>query len=101
MSRKNIKVIEKEPQGTFDYHYDSANMVLVVRWNSNNFVALVTDCQAVNQIGSGEQYSRVQRKTTVVGFWTFYCAIFDNQMGGVDRMDQNIAYHITSVRPEK
>ena len=37
---KELKVITKEDRGSYNYRYDSANKVIVVRWNENSAVAL-------------------------------------------------------------
>ena len=37
---KDNKAIGKESRGAYDFRYDSANIILVVRWNGNNVVTL-------------------------------------------------------------
>ena len=51
---KDNKAIENKSCGIFDFRYDSANKVLVVRWNDNNVVTLASNCQLDRPVGSSK-----------------------------------------------
>ena len=61
---KDIKVIGKKNNGSYDYSYHSANKLIVVRWNDNSIVTLASKCQPVNPVGTTKQYSRKEKKNS-------------------------------------
>ena len=61
---KDIKVIGKEDRGSYDYRYDLANKLIVVRWNDNSVVTLASNCQPVNPVGTTKLYSRKEKKNS-------------------------------------
>ena len=61
---KDIKVISKEHRGSYGYRYDSANKLIVVRWNDNSVVTLASNCQPVNPVGTTKLYSRKEKKNS-------------------------------------
>ena len=61
---KDIKVIGKKNNGSYDYRYHSANKLIVVRWNDNSIVTLASKCQPVNPVGTTKQYSRKEKKNS-------------------------------------
>ena len=89
---KDNKAIGKESCGTYDFRYDSANKILVVRWNDNSVVTLASNCHLVHPVGTSKRYSRSEKKMLDISE-TSLVKYYNKNMGGVDRMDQNIAYY--------
>ena len=85
------KEMAKKPRGTMGYHYNTTNKIVVTRWNDNSFVTLASNCRAVNPIGKEKWYSRRKRKIIEVDepYVVWY---YNQNMGGVDWMDQNISF---------
>ena len=54
-SIKDNKVIGKESSRTYNFRYDSANKILVVRWNDNSIVTLASNCQPVHPVGTSKR----------------------------------------------
>ena len=59
---KDNKAIGKESRGTYDFRYDSANKILVVRWNDNSVVTLFSNWQPVYLVGASKCYSRSEKR---------------------------------------
>ena len=57
------KEMAKKPRGIMDYLYDSANKIVVTRWNDNSVVILASNCQAFNLVGKAKWYSRRKGKS--------------------------------------
>ena len=41
----------KKPRETMEYLYDSANKIVIPRWNDNSIVTLASNCHAVIPVG--------------------------------------------------
>ena len=59
---KNNKASGKESRRTYDFRYDSANKIFVVRWNDNSIVTVASNCQPVHPVGTSKRYSRSEKK---------------------------------------
>ena len=44
---KDLKQMSKTERGSYDYAYDESNGLIVVRWNDNNIVNIVSNCHGV------------------------------------------------------
>ena len=44
---KDLKQMSKTERGSYDYAYDESNGLIVVRWNDNNIVNVVSNCQGI------------------------------------------------------
>ena len=90
----------KKLRGTMDYRCDSANKTVVTRWNDNSVVTLASNCQAVNPVGKAKRYSSKERKITAVDE-PYVVQYYNQNMGGVDCMDQNISFYRIPVHAKK
>ena len=90
----------KKPHGTMDYRCDSFNKTVVTRWNGNSVVTLASNCQAVDPVGKAKRYSSKERKITGVDE-SYVIRYYNQNMGGVDCMEQNISFHRIPVRGKK
>ena len=86
------KEMAKKHRGTMDHCYDSAKKIVVTRWNDNCVVTLASNCQVVNLVGKTKRYSRKKRKIIEVDK-PYVVRYFNQNMCGVDRMDQNISFY--------
>ena len=62
--RNNI-AIGKESPGTYNFRYNSAHKILIVRWNGNSVVTLVSNCQPVHAVGTSKLYSRSEKRCSI------------------------------------
>ena len=94
------KEMAKKHRGTMDHCYDSAKKIVVTRWNDNCVVTLASNCQVVNLVGKTKRYSRKKRKIIEVDK-PYVVRYFNQNMCGVDRMDQNISFYRIPVHAKK
>ncbi|KAI4470380.1 transposase is4 [Holotrichia oblita] len=92
--------IKHSQRGHYVISYDTTNQVLLCRWNDNSVVTLTTNYQGVTPINQSTRYSFASSKTIIVTQPNFI-KNYNENMGGTDRMDQNVAYYRTSLRSKK
>ena len=63
-----------------------------VRWNDNSVVTLASNCQPVHPVGTSKRYSRSEKKMLDIPEPSLV-KYYNKNLGGVDQMDQNIAYY--------
>lgn len=70
------------------------------RWNDNSVVTLASNCHGIKPVGSVRRWSRAEGRQVSI---TQPALInkYNSNMGGVDRMDQNIAVYRISIRSRK
>jgi len=84
-------------RGTFDHRLDSTSNIAVVRWHDNSVVTLASNCQGVEPVGSAKRWSSAE-KCRVDITQPYVVFQYNKYMGGVDRMDQNIATYRISIQ---
>ena len=94
------KELEKSPRGTFDKAYDASSGLVVVRWNDNNIVNVVSNKYGVAPIQTASRWSRAERRVIRID-QPFAITHYNKTMGGVDRMDQNVEMYRVGIRSKK
>lgn len=92
--------MSKTARGTFDQSFDVTNGLVVVRWNDNNIVNVVSNVHGIEPIQTASRWSRTERARIRIP-QPFAIRHYNQTMGGVDRMDQNIAKYRISIRSKK
>lgn len=92
---------KKTTRGTFEYMFDEKeNNVLLVRWNDNNVVTLVSNVFGVKPLVKAKRWSNSEKKIVEIDQPNLI-AQYNQCMGGTDRMDQNISSYRCSIRSKK
>lgn len=97
---KSINEMKKTKRGSYDYATDVKSGLLVVRWNDNSIVNLVSNKVGVHPIQTARRWSRAEKKKVDVP-QPFLIRHYNRTMGGVDRMDQNIEKYRVGIRSKK
>ena len=97
---RSVKEMQKTPRGTYDYAYDTRNGLIVVRWNDNNIVNVVSNQHGVKPQQTASRWSRAEH-TRIQVQQPFCIKHYNKTMGGVDRMDQNVELYRTGIRSKK
>ena len=87
----------KQNRGEFDYRSDGD--VLVVTWNDNSPVTMISTADSVYPLSSVKRYKAGQGKIQLPQPGTI--DRYNRFMGGVDRLDQNIGYCRIQIRGKK
>lgn len=91
--------MKRTPRGTFDHRLD-ANHILLCRWNDNSSVTMVSNHEGVNPIYLAKRYSFAEKKKISIQ-QPYLIQKYNENMGGTDRMDQNVAQYRTTIRSKK
>lgn len=97
---KSIKEMEKAKRGTFDYATDAKTGLIVVRWHDNNVVNTVSNKVGVEPVQKAKRWSRTERQRVEIR-QPFLIKHYNQTMGGVDRLDQNVDNYRISIRSKK
>lgn len=97
---KSINELKKTPRGTYDYATDTTSGVVVVRWNDNNIVNVVSNKVGLHPLQTAGRWSRSEKKKVQIA-QPFIVKHYNKTMGGVDRMDQNISTYRVGIRSKK
>jgi len=95
-----VDKVKKMARGTSDHRLDSNSNILVVRWHDNSVVTLASNCHGVEPVGSAQRWSSAEKCRVDIP-QPFVVSQYNKYMGGVDRMDQNIATYRISIRSRK
>lgn len=94
------KLLKKEKLGTYDYWSAKHLNTLVLNWNDNNIVCLVSNAFGVEPVHSVERFSR-KEKSQVKIQQPNIVKHYNPTMGGVDLADENISCYRISIRGKK
>ncbi|XP_031350462.1 piggyBac transposable element-derived protein 3-like [Photinus pyralis] len=92
--------LKKTSRGSYDMCYCKNSCTFLCRWNDNSVVTLVSNCEGVEPMQQAKRYSFKESKSITINQPKLIKSYNEN-MGGTDRMDQNVAYYRTSIRSKK
>lgn len=90
--------MEKKPRG--EIATSSTGKFLAVRWNDNNVVTALTNCDNIHPMKKCNRYSRTEKKVLSVEV-PGPIARYNSNMGGVDIADQFLASYRCRIRSKK
>ena len=97
---KPVAAMLKTNRGSYDYAYGANNQLIVVRWNDNNIVNVVSNQFGVQSLQNAGRWSRQEGQRLRIP-QPFVVNPYNQTMGGVDRMDQNIDKYRIGIRSKK
>ncbi|XP_070181172.1 piggyBac transposable element-derived protein 3-like [Littorina saxatilis] len=97
---RDVKDMQKTPRGTFDYATDTKSGLIVVRWNDNNIVNVVSNKVGVHPLQVAKRWSRSESRQVQLP-QPFLIRHYNQTMGGVDRTDQNVGKYRVAIRSKK
>ena len=95
-----VEKMKKLKRGTYEYKSERNKKLIVVRWNDNSVVTLASNIHGIEPIASAQRWSAAEKKRIDIT-QPKLVSEYNICMGGVDRMDQNIAAYRISVRTRK
>nr|CAI5821285.1 unnamed protein product [Callosobruchus analis] len=93
------KEMKKRKRGHYDHRKIEDKNIIIVKWHDNSIVTLCSNSAGVNPIHSVKRFCRKERKIMVQQ--PHLVNLYNANMGGVDRYDQNISLYRTSIRGKK
>jgi len=75
---------------------------MITRWNDNSvsMVTMVSNCHGIEPLGMAKRWSLADKKSIDIA-QPFVIDQYSRNMGGVDRVDQNISTYHISIRSQK
>jgi hypothetical protein len=92
--------MEKTPRGSHDVVIDRKANVCLIRWHDSKVVTVASTYAGVAPIRKAKRYSSTQKKRTDVD-QPSVVQLYNYGMGGVDRLDQNLACYMIQHRSKK
>ena len=97
---KSIEVMKKEPRGSHDVVLDRNSKVCVVRWHDSKVVTVASTFAGTEPIHKAKRFSSAKKDRIEVN-QPRVVQIYNHGMGGVDRLDQNLACYMIQHRSKK
>lgn len=95
----NSKNIKKKERGFFDYALADSE-IIICRWNDNNVTTIASNAASVFPLNRAKRFSQKEKKHLYIE-QPRLIKLYNENMGGVDRSDQNIAQYRISIRGKK
>ena len=92
--------LSKASRGSYDYKYDPSDHIMLVRWKDSSQVTMASNCNGVHPTAKAKRWSNAE-KTRIEVDQPRLIAQYNKFMGGVDRLDQNIAQYRIGIRIRK
>jgi len=92
--------MKKKDRGHIDHRYDKRGKVIVIRWHDNSPVTIASNVYGVQPVDKAKRWSNATKKEIQV---TQPAAVkqYNANIGGTDRMDQNVGCYRISIRSKK
>ena len=92
--------LKKQEHEKFDFKTDTKNYVLVCNWNHNSVVNLCSNAAVVHPISKASRYASSENKWVQI-HQPFLIKLYNEHMGGVDKMDQIVSKYRIAMRGKK
>jgi hypothetical protein len=96
----NSTDMKKRPRGAFDSKVDKDLNIMMCKWNDNSVVTIASNSCSIEPIRQVKRYSRKEKKNVYIDQRKII-KIYNANVGGMDRSDQNISLVRTSIRGKK
>lgn len=84
----------------YDYIVDTNDEIIVCRWNDNNVVNVCSNAVGIEPVSMTSRYCAKEKKRIQITR-PHIVKVYNEHMGGVDRMDQNISKYRITIRGKK
>lgn len=94
------KEFKKTDRGSLKYKATRAEEIIVCKWNDNSVVTVASNAAKVLPLSKVKRFSQHEKRYVQVD-QPALIKVYNENMGGVDRSDQNIGLYRTSIRGKK
>ena len=92
--------MKKKARDTYCHAKEKDSGCILVRWNDNNVVTLASNCYGVDPVRPASRWSNAEKKRISIDQPDVIYQ-YNQFMGGVDRLDENIAKVRVAIRMKK
>lgn len=93
------KYLKKKERGLFEYTL-ADNEIILCKWNDNSVVTIASNASCVFPLNRAKRFSQSEKKYVYIDQPNLI-KMYNENMGGVDRSDQNIGQYRISIRGKK
>lgn len=97
---KNPKDLLKTARGSHYFVQDETSGSVIVQWHDSKIVTIASNCHSVQPLGQARRWSHKEKKSITIS-QPHTVAAYNKYMGGVDRLDQNVATYRIAIRTKK
>ncbi|XP_025192062.1 piggyBac transposable element-derived protein 3-like [Melanaphis sacchari] len=97
---ETVKNLKKKDRGTYDFSFENNQKILLVRWNDNSVVTVVTNNSTIEPLVGAKRYNRKEKKAVSIS-QPKVIAEYNQHMGGVDLHDNGICNYRINVKGKK
>jgi hypothetical protein len=97
---KDLKILLIQERGVHYAIKEKSSEVVLVQWHDSNVVTLASNCHSVLPLNTARRWSNKDKKVIFVN-QPHVVHAYNRHMGGVDRLDQNVATYRISIRTKK
>lgn len=97
---EGVDAMKKMKRGSMDHLLDPDGKIIFLRWNDNSVVTLGSTKHGITPIKNVQRFSQSEKKHIQVPCPDAVVQ-YNKNMGGTDRMDQNIANYRANIRMKK
>uniref|UniRef100_A0A2K5Q526 PiggyBac transposable element derived 2 n=1 Tax=Cebus imitator TaxID=2715852 RepID=A0A2K5Q526_CEBIM len=97
---KDPKELKKMKRGSFDYKVDESEEIIVCRWHDSSVVNICSNAVGIEPVRVTSRHSGTAKTRTQV-HQPSLVKLYQEKVGGVGRMDQNIAKYKVKIRGMK
>lgn len=94
------KVLQKKARGSYQQVTDKVTNVTLVRYNDNSVFTIASTSSGVNPTGKAKRWSNAEKKHVLID-QPSCVTLYNTNMGGVDRLDENVASYRINIRNKK
>lgn len=87
----------KLPKGAYEYRFDSANQILVVKWTNNKCVSMATNFHTIEPVAFALRWDRVKKSRVPVP-QSKLIQNYNKYMGGADHHDWLLEKHSITIQ---
>lgn len=91
---------QKHQRGHYTYKTCANPNIIVVQWNDNSLVTIGSNAVGIDPVHKVTRYSQKEKKRIQVD-QPHLIKLYNENMGGVDRLDENLSLYRTSIRGKK
>lgn len=92
--------MKKQLRGTMDHRLDKSSDTVIVRWNDNSVVTVMSTAYGIEPTQKAKRWSSEKKQHISIPMPDAVCK-YNANMGGTDRMDQNISNYRPTIRIRK
>ncbi|KAF2888416.1 hypothetical protein ILUMI_17757 [Ignelater luminosus] len=97
---EGFAIMKKKPRGSFDSFVDRKNNIVCIKWRDNNVVTVLSNKYGIAPVRKAARYS-VKEKSKIEIPQPNVVSCYNQSMGGVDLMDNNISNYSIGFRGKK